>query len=134
MRIALVAPDGSPLTPPSDPNASAQAAAMTSLAQALAGLGHRATIYARKDSPALPGSAILARGVTVEHLSAGPQAPLAAGELTAHVKEFGDRLANRWSPTRPDIAHARPWPGGLSALAAAPGPAPPAGPSCDSPA
>jgi glycosyltransferase involved in cell wall biosynthesis len=121
MRIALVAQDGSPLTPASDPNASAQAAAMTSLAQALAGLGHRATIYARKDSPALPGSAILARGVTVEHLAAGPQAPLAAGEQTAHVKEFGDRLAKRWSRASPDIAHARSWTSGLSVFAAARG-------------
>jgi glycosyltransferase involved in cell wall biosynthesis len=121
MRIALVAQDGSPLTPATDPAADARATATTSLAQALAGLGHRVTIYARKDSSGLPGSAILARGVTVEHLAAGPPAPLAAGELTAHVGEFGDKLARRWSRARPDIAHARTWTSGLAALAAARG-------------
>lgn len=121
MRIALVAQDGSPLTPARDPNADARAAAMTSLAHALAGLDHRVTIYARKDSSELPGSAILARGVTVEHLAAGPPAALAAGELTAHVGEFGDKLAKRWSRARPDIAHARSWTSGLSAIAAARG-------------
>ena len=121
MRIALVAQNGSPLTPATDPQADAQAAAMTSLAQALASLGHRTTIYARKDSPGLAGSIILARGVTIEHLAAGPAAPLAVGELTAHVMEFGDKLAKRWSRGRPDIAHAQCWTSGLSAFAAARG-------------
>ncbi len=119
MRIALVAQHGSPLTPARDANADAQAAAVTSLAQALAGLGHRTTIYARKDSQDLPDSVILARGVTVEHLTAGPPAPLSPDELTAHVKEFGDQLAQRWSRTRPDIAHPLSWMSGLAALAAA---------------
>src|SRR5487761_537153 len=121
MRIALVAQNGSPLTPANDPKAGAQAAAMTSLAQALADLGHRTTIYARKDSPGLASSVILARGVTIEHLSAGPAAPLAAGEVTAPVREFGDKLARRWSRARPDIAHAHCWASGLSAFAAAGG-------------
>jgi D-inositol-3-phosphate glycosyltransferase len=119
MRIALVDQTGSPLTPRRDPVTDAQAAALTSLASALAGLGHRLTIYARADSRRLPGSAILARGVTVEHLTAGPAAPLAAGELTAHVRTFGDQLAQRWKRNRPDIAHARFWTSGLAALAAA---------------
>lgn len=119
MRIALVAQNGSPLTPAKDPNTEARAAAVTSLAQALADLGHRTTIYARKDSPDLPGSVILARGVTLEHLTAGPQAPLADDELTAHVGEFGDKLAKRWNRTRPDIAHACSWTSGLAVLAAA---------------
>src|SRR5438552_15889183 len=119
MRIALVAQHGSPLTPAPDPAAGAQTEAMTSLARALAGLGHRITIYARKDSRDLPGSAIVARGVTVEHLTAGPPAPLAADQLTAHVREFGDKLAGRWNRARPDIAHAHCWTSGLAALAAA---------------
>ena len=71
MRIALVAQHGSPLTPAPDPNL--RTAELTSLARALAGLGHRITIYSRKDSRDLPGSAIVARGVTVEHLSPADQ-------------------------------------------------------------
>jgi D-inositol-3-phosphate glycosyltransferase len=121
MRIALVAEHGSPLTPAPDANTGAQTAAMTSLAGALAGLGHRTTIYARKDSRDLPGSAILARGVTVEHLTAGPPAPLREDKLNSHVREFGDQLARRWNRARPDVAHAHSWASGLAALAAARG-------------
>ena len=56
-----------------------------------------------------------------EVVVAGPQAPLAAAELTAHVKEFGDKLGKRWSRARPDIAHAQSWTSGLSVFAAARG-------------
>jgi D-inositol-3-phosphate glycosyltransferase len=119
MRIALVAQHGSPLTPAPGASTGTQTAAMTSLARALAELGHRTTIYARKDSRDLPGSAILARGVTVEYLTAGPPAPLSEDKLTSHVREFGDKLARRWNRARPDVAHAHSWTSGLAALAAA---------------
>ncbi|MDR3036496.1 MAG: glycosyltransferase, partial [Kitasatospora sp.] len=121
MRIALVAEHGSPLTPAPDANTGAQIAARTSLARALAELGHRTTIYARKDSRDLPGSAILARGVTVEHLTAGPAAPLSEDKLTSHVGGFGDQLARRWHRACPDVAHAHSWASGLATLAAARG-------------
>jgi D-inositol-3-phosphate glycosyltransferase len=119
MRIALVAQHGSPLGSAPGASTGAQAAAMTSLARALAEQGHRTTIYARKDSRDLPGSAILARGVTVEHLTAGPPTPLSEDKLTKHVSEFGDKLARRWNRACPDVAHAHSWTSGLAALAAA---------------
>ena len=121
MRIAIVAQQGSPLTPAPDPHADAQASAVTSLARTLARQGHRITVYARRDAHDLPDSAILARGVTVEHLTAGPQTPLAGEKLIAHVREFSDQLAKRWSQKPPDIAHAHSWTSGLAALAAARG-------------
>lgn len=122
MRIALVDQTGSPLTPARDSGKDTQAtpaSAVTSLASALARLGHRVTVYARADSRGLPGSAILCRGVTVEHMTAGPLAPLTPGELTTHLRAFGDQLAQRWKRSRPDIVHARFWTSGLAALAAA---------------
>jgi D-inositol-3-phosphate glycosyltransferase len=121
MRIAIVAQHGSPLTPSRDPHADAAAAGITSLARALAGQGHRVTIYARRDSRQLPDHAILSRGVTIEHLSAGPATPLAADKLTAHIKDFGGKLAKRWAQKCPDIAHAYTWTSGLAALVAARG-------------
>lgn len=121
MRIAIVAQQGSPLTPSPDPHADAQASAVTSLARTLARQGHRITVYARRDAQDLPDSAILARGVTVEHLTAGPQAQLAGEQLVTHVRTFSDQLAKRWSQKRPDIAHAHSWTSGLAALAAARG-------------
>jgi D-inositol-3-phosphate glycosyltransferase len=119
MRIAIVAQHGSPLTVTTNPHADAQGSAVTSLAQTLARQGHRITVYARRDAAGLPDSAILARGVTVEHLTAGPQAQLAGEQLVAHVREFSDQLAKRWSQKRPDVAHAHSWTSGLAALAAA---------------
>src|SRR5260370_27795632 len=122
MRIALVADSSSQLAPlaqNADPGSGAQTARVASLAQALACLGHRITIYARKDSRGLPGSAILAPGVTVEPVTAGPPTALDADELTAHLPEFGHYLAQRWRRNPPDIAHAHFWTSGLAALAGA---------------
>lgn len=121
MRIAIVAQSGSPLTATRDPQADARSAAVTSLARVLARHGHRITIYARKDSRDLPDSAILARGVTIEHLTAGPAAPLSGDKLVPHIKGFGDKLAKRWSQKRPDVAHACSWTSGLAALTVARG-------------
>jgi D-inositol-3-phosphate glycosyltransferase len=121
MRIALVARCSNPLAPHATPESAAEAARVTSLAQALADLGHRITIYARRDSRALPDSAIVAPGVTVEHVTAGPPSPLDADELTPHLPEFANYLAQRWRRTPPDMIHAFSWTMGLAALAGARG-------------
>src|SRR5262249_56158048 len=120
MRIALVADDCSPLIQRcqhDDPRLGAQAARVSSLARELARRGHRITIYARRDSKGLADSAILAPGVTVEHLAAGPPAPLPPDKPAAHVAEFSRCLAGRWCRNRPDIVHAHSWTSGLAALA-----------------
>ncbi len=119
MRIALVARSSNPLTPHADPDSAAEAARVTSLGQALAGLGHRVTIYARRDAPAQPGSAIISPGVTVEHVTAGPPEPLGEDKLPAHVPTFGNYLAQRWRRNPPDLVHAHHWTAGLAALAGA---------------
>jgi D-inositol-3-phosphate glycosyltransferase len=117
MRIALVSQTSSPLTlQTADGGSGIQNARVTSLAQALARLGHRVTIYARRDCHALPDNAILAPGVIVEHVTAGPPEPLDADTL-AHVPEFARCLAHRWRRSAPDIAHAHGWISGLAALA-----------------
>ena len=121
MRIALVAQNGSPLTPATGQEPMSQAASVAARARGLAKLGHRVTIYARRDARALPGSAILAPRVTVEHVTAGPPAPLSGANLAANVAEFSDQLAQRWRRNPPDLAHAFFWTSGLAALAAARG-------------
>jgi glycosyltransferase involved in cell wall biosynthesis len=118
MRIALVAHHGSPLTQATGHESVPQAAGIAAHAQVLAKLGHRVTIYARRDARGLPGSAILAPRVTVEHVAAGPLAPLAADELAEHVATFGDYLAQHWRRNQPDLVHAYFWTSGLAALAA----------------
>jgi glycosyltransferase involved in cell wall biosynthesis len=121
MRIALVAQNGSPLAPATGQEPMSPAASVAAHARGLAKLGHRVTIYARRDAPALPGSAILAPRVTVEHVTAGPAAPLSGTELAANVAEFSDQLAQRWRKNPPSLAHAFFWTSGLAALAAARG-------------
>jgi len=121
MRIALVAQDGSPLSPATGQEPMSQAASVAAHARGLAKLGHRVTIYARRDARALPGSAILAPRVTVEHVTAGPPAPLTGAELAASVAEFSDQLAQRWRKSPPSLVHAFFWASGLAALAAARG-------------
>ena len=85
MRIALVAHQGSPLTTATGQEPMTQAASIAAHARGLAKLGHRVTIHARRASGALPGSAILAPRVTVEHITAGPLAPLSGAELAGTV-------------------------------------------------
>lgn len=119
MRIALVERSSNPLATHADPDAAVEAARVTSLGQALAGLGHRVTIYTRRDSRALPDSAIIAPGVTVEHVTAGPPQLLDADKLAPHLPEFGNYLAQRWRRNPPDVAHAYHWTAGLAALAGA---------------
>jgi glycosyltransferase involved in cell wall biosynthesis len=121
MRIALVAPSSDPLATHLDARSAAEATRVISLARALATVGHRITIYARKDSPTLPESAIVAPGVTIEHVPAGPPAPVEPDALTAHLPEFGNYLTQRWRRNRPDVAHAHSWTMGLAALAGARG-------------
>src|SRR6516165_7021514 len=121
MRIALIAQNGSPLTPVTGQEPVSQAASVAACARGLAKLGHRVTIYARRDSRALPGSAILAPRVTVEHVTAGPPVPLSGADLADNVAEFSDELAQRWRRNPPDVIHAYFWTSGLAALAAARG-------------
>ena len=119
MRIALVVRSINPLAPHADPGSGAEAARVTSLGQALAGLGHRVTIYARRDSRRLPDSTIIAPGVAVEHVTAGPPEPLDADRLAPYLPEFGHYLAQRWRRNAPGMAHAYHWTAGLAALAGA---------------
>jgi D-inositol-3-phosphate glycosyltransferase len=116
MRIALVAAHAAPPSPHT-----AGRGRVTSLAQALARLGHCVTVYARKDSSSLPRKVEVGPGVTIEHVSAGPARRLSADEAAPHVRAFSDHLARRWRQDPPDIAHAHFWTSGLAALAGARG-------------
>jgi glycosyltransferase involved in cell wall biosynthesis len=121
MRIALVGPSSDPFAKHLDPRSADEATRVLSLARSLAAVGHRITVYARKDSDAVPESAIAAPGVTIEHVPAGPAAPVEPDALTAHLPEFGNYLTQRWRRNRPDIVHAHSWTMGLAALAGARG-------------
>ena len=118
MRIALVAPQSSSSR---SRDGAGPGQRVSSLAEALAGLGHQVTVYAPKDAPALPGKATLAPGATVEHLPAGPHGRAAGDASGLDIPAFSEHLARRWRQDPPDIAHAHFWTGGLAALAGARG-------------
>src|SRR5262245_11036051 len=118
MRIALVASHSSS---PGPADSGGRGQRVSSLADALAGLGHEVTVYAPKDAPKLPRKATLASGVMVEHLPAGARGRPLTDEAAPDIPAFSDHLARRWRQDPPDIAHAHFWTTGLAALAGARG-------------
>lgn len=111
MRIALITAHN-PVTPAPDQSLQPQL-----LARALAGCGHRVTLYARIEDASCPSSAIIG-GVPVEFISAGHAASLEAGEVARQMPEFAGSLADRWRSRPPDVVHAFSWTSGLAALGA----------------
>jgi glycosyltransferase involved in cell wall biosynthesis len=89
-----------------------------SLARALAGHGHRVTLYARADSPDCPRTAIAGQGVSVEYVPAGPARPLSPEQAARYMPEFAADLAARWRSRPPAVVHAFTWIAGLAALGA----------------
>lgn len=114
MRIALIAPEvtSSARSPSGQHNQR-----VISLAQVLARLGHRVTVYSQRGSVRRSSSVKMAPGLTVEQLPAGTGTRAPAGEVGAGIAAFSERLAQRWQHEQPDVAHAHSWTAGLAALA-----------------
>jgi D-inositol-3-phosphate glycosyltransferase len=110
MRIAFVTTQ-SPLQ-------AGQFAQPASLATVLASRGHRVTIYARQQTARCARTSILGRGVSVQHVTAGPTRPLAADQAAQHMPAVATYLADHWRARPPDVVHAFSWLGGLAALGA----------------
>ena len=120
MRIAMISEHASPLAPLGSVDAGGQNQHVSELAGALAEEGHEVRVYTRRNSPDLPGEVPLRPGVTVEHVPAGPAAPLAKDELLPYMGIFGEWLLGRWrdGSWAPDVVHAHFWMSGLAALTA----------------
>ncbi|WP_018657887.1 glycosyltransferase [Actinomadura flavalba] len=102
------------------------ATAVRELARSLArpiddgGLGHRVTVYARRQDENAKLRSRIAAGAALQLLDAGPAAKLSDDEILAHIGEFADALRRRWSrAARPDVVHAHGWIAGLAACAVA---------------
>jgi glycosyltransferase involved in cell wall biosynthesis len=119
MKIAMVSEHASPLAELGGPDAGGQNVHVAELSAALAEAGHQVVVYTRRSDPRQPHRMRARRGVTVEHVTAGPQRPLPRDSLLPYMDEFGDRLARSWRPDPPDVAHAHFWMSGLAALRAA---------------
>jgi glycosyltransferase involved in cell wall biosynthesis len=115
----MVSEHASPLAVLGGADAGGQNVHVAELSAALARRGVSVTVYTRRDDPALPRRVELFRGVTVEHVDAGPPQHLAKDDLLPHMPEFARRLRAAWSKVRPDLVHAHFWMSGMASLRAA---------------
>ncbi|RJL24144.1 glycosyltransferase [Bailinhaonella thermotolerans] len=124
MKIAMVSVQASPLAGAAT---SGQSVAVAGLARTLARMEtgpqnphkNKVVVYTRRDDPDLADKVRLARGVTVEHVPAGPPKEISVESQLDYIAEFGEWLRARWAKDRPDVVHAHYWLSGLAALAAA---------------
>jgi D-inositol-3-phosphate glycosyltransferase len=119
MRIAMVSEHASPLAVLGGVDAGGQNVHVAALAGALAQRGDEVVVHTRRDATDLPRRVVLAPGVVVDHVDAGPPCTLPKDELLPYMGAFADELRARWSAEPPDVVHAHFWMSGLAALAAA---------------
>jgi glycosyltransferase involved in cell wall biosynthesis len=119
MNIALVSEHASPLAVLGGVDAGGQNVHVAALAQALAKTGNAVTVYTRRDARDLPRRVMMAPGVTVEHVDAGPPRMISKDALLPHMDAFGAYLARAWHANVPDVVHSHFWMSGKAALAAA---------------
>ena len=119
MRVAMVSEHASPLATLGGVDAGGQNVHVAALSAALARRGAEVVVYTRRDDPDLPPRVAAARGVTVEHVDAGPPEAIPKDELLPHMDEFGARLRRSLRLDPPDVVHAHFWMSGRAALAAA---------------
>jgi D-inositol-3-phosphate glycosyltransferase len=118
VRIAMVSEHASPLAVLGGVDAGGQNVHVAALATALARRGAEVVVHTRRDDPHLPDRVRFAPGVTVEHVTAGPQERLPKDELLPYMDEFAARLRRSWLTGPPDVVHAHFWMSGRAALAA----------------
>ena len=121
MRIDMVSEHASPLAALGEVDAGGQNVHVAQLATALARRGAEVVVHTRRDDPDLPRRVVLAPGVVVDHVDAGPPRPLPKDDLLPHMGRFAEALHDEWAPAPPDVVHSHFWMSGLAALDAAAG-------------
>ncbi|MGC3954948.1 MAG: glycosyltransferase [Propionicimonas sp.] len=119
LNLAYVSLHTSPATQPGSGDAGGLNVVERATADALAELGHRVDLITRRAHPDEPDAVELRPGVTLRHLTAGPERPLAKSEIDAFIPEFSDRLgrlagyhlvhSHHWMSGVAALPHARAW-------------------------
>jgi glycosyltransferase involved in cell wall biosynthesis len=115
----MVSAHASPLAAPGSGDHGGQNVHVRGLSIALAGRGHAVSVYTRRDTPELDRTVILADGVEVVHLDAGPAAPIAKDDLLPMMSELAVDLRRAWAHSRPDVAHAHSWTSAVATMSVA---------------
>jgi D-inositol-3-phosphate glycosyltransferase len=118
MRVAMVSEHASPLAVLGGADAGGQNVHVAALSAGLARRGSEVVVHTRRDDPELPARVVVAPGVTVEHVDAGPARPIPKDGLLPHMDEFTEELARSFRDDPPDVVHAHFWMSGRAALAA----------------
>ncbi len=113
LRIGFVSMHTSPADAPGAGDAGGMNVVELNQAEALARLGHSVDLITRRARPDAPDALELAPGVTLRHLNAGPQRPLAKSAIDAHIDEFTAGL-DTLAPY--DLIHSQHWMSGVAAL------------------
>jgi len=118
MRIALVSEHASPLAALGGADAGGQNVHVAALAAGLARRGHDVVVHTRRDDPGLPDLVRTDDGYTVDHVPAGPAAPIPKDDIVEHLDPLAAGLAGRWSADPVDLVHAHFWMSGVAATRA----------------
>lgn len=118
MKIALVAEHTTPLSAHKGEPTDGESTHVAALARHIAKIGHKVTVYARRSAADAPERSRMGRGVTVEHLTAGPARPLGEDEAAEHTGEFATGLGAALRQDTPDVVHAFGWTSGLATMSA----------------
>jgi D-inositol-3-phosphate glycosyltransferase len=121
VKIAMVSEHASPLAVIGGVDAGGQNVHVAALASALVSRGHEVVVYTRRDSPRLAQRVEMGAGLAVEHLEAGPAAPIPKDDLLAYVPDLAADLAPRLAAFSPAVVHAHFWMSGMAGIDAARG-------------
>ncbi|HEU4700974.1 MAG TPA: glycosyltransferase, partial [Conexibacter sp.] len=119
MKVAMVSEHASPLAALGGVDAGGQNVHVAALAAEMGRQGAHVVVHTRRDDARLPQRVQLAPGAVVDHVPAGPAAPIPKDELLQHMDAFAADLAAQWRESRPDVVHAHFWMSGHAALMAA---------------
>lgn len=113
MRIAIVCLHTSPADDPGAGDAGGMNVVVLHQAQALAALGHQVDIVTRRSSANGAPRRLLAPGLTLTAVHAGPEHPVPKGDHEGFIDEFRERLGG-FGPF--DVVHSHHWFSGMAAL------------------
>jgi D-inositol-3-phosphate glycosyltransferase len=112
----MVSEHGSPLAVLGGVDAGGQNVHVAGLARGLARQGVEVVVHTRRDDPSQPRRVEFAPGVFVDHVTAGPAAPLPKDDLLPYMAAFARNLRDGWERERPDVVNSHFWMSGLAAL------------------
>jgi len=115
-RVAMVSMHTSPSAPAGQGDAGGMNVSLLATALELASLGVEVDLLTRASQE--PSATLLAPGVTLRTLVAGPRGELPKSELPRYSDEFGEAVARLIGRTKPrfDVIHSHYWMSGIATL------------------